>query len=52
MILKIIIIIFIIIAIFMYLVILGASKCKSDLERAIDDEEEAKWVSTLSKKDK
>ena len=49
MILKILLAVMIIIAFFMYLVILGANKCKTDRERMQDDEEEIK---ALKKADK
>lgn len=49
MILKILFIIMIIIAFFMYLVILGANKCKSDLEREQDNEEEIKALEKANK---
>ena len=39
----------IIIAFFMYLVILGANKCKSDLEREQDNEEEIKALEKANK---
>jgi len=49
MILKILFIIMLIIALFMYLVILGANKCKSDLEREQDNEEEIKALEKANK---
>lgn len=44
MILKILFIIMIITAVFMYLVILGASKCKTELDRKLEDEEQSKAI--------
>ena len=49
MILKILLIIMMIIAFFMYLVILGANKCKTDRERQQDEEEEIKALKKAHK---
>lgn len=46
MILKILLVGMIIIAFLMYLVILGANKCKTDEERKQEDEEQAKALKT------
>ncbi len=49
MILKILLIIMLAIAFFMYLVILGANKCKTDEERKQEDEEQAKALKQANK---
>jgi len=49
MILKILLAVMIFIAFFMYLVILGANKCKSDREREEDIEEELKALKKANK---
>lgn len=49
MIIKILLAVMIFIAFFMYLVILGANKCKSDREREQDIEEELKALKKANK---
>lgn len=41
---------FILNAIFLYLIVLGANKCKTLEERKMEDEEESKCLSKLKKK--
>lgn len=49
MILKILLIIMIIIAFLMYLLILGANKCKTEIERQQDENEEIKALKETNK---
>lgn len=49
MILKILLIIMIIIAFLMYLLILGANKCKTEIERQQEDDEEIKALKETNK---
>ncbi len=44
------IVFFILNAIFLYLIVLGANKCKTPEERKMEDDEESKCLSKLKKK--